>query len=301
MKSILLPHLETFVKAAELSSFTAAGRSLGVSQAAVSQNIQSLEQSLGASLFHRQGGHILLTQGGQRLYEYAQRILALHQEARREITGIKEELVGELFLAASSVPGEHLLPSILAKFRELYPHIRIRVTVSDSAAVQSLVEHGKANLGLLGKKSASSLLEFRPFARDQLVLVVAAHHPWAKRRQITVKQLCEQPLILREVGSGARDHLEQSLATVGVTLDQLQIALELGSNEAIKDMVARNLGAAVLSDHAVAREVEAGQLHALHVADLELHRDMYVAWDKRRVLSPASQLFLTFLTTQSPA
>src|SRR4051794_5619399 len=101
-----LPHLDTFTKAAELSSFTGAAEALGLTQGAISQRIQKLEQVLGVALFHRrQGGRILVTEAGKRLYPYAQRILALHQEARQEITGQQTPVAGELFLAASSVPG----------------------------------------------------------------------------------------------------------------------------------------------------------------------------------------------------
>src|SRR5436853_1819824 len=94
-----LPHLETFVRAAELSSFTAAARALGLTQAAVSQRVQTLEQDLGVPLFHRQGGRVLLTEAGRRLHDYAQRILALHRDARQEVTGQAIPLVGELPLA----------------------------------------------------------------------------------------------------------------------------------------------------------------------------------------------------------
>src|SRR5437899_7083151 len=111
-----LPHLETFARAAELSSFTGAARDLGLTQAAVSQRIQALEQSLGVPLFARQSGHVMLTDAGRRLYEYAQRILALHRAAIDEITGQPTPLTGALSLAASSVPGEQLLPDLLAAF-----------------------------------------------------------------------------------------------------------------------------------------------------------------------------------------
>src|SRR5438128_617849 len=107
-----LPHLDTFAKAAELSCFTTAAKVLGVTQAAVSQRVQALEQDLGVPLFSRRGGRVLLTEAGHRLYASTQRILALHQEARAIVTGHQAPLTGELALAASSVPGEHLLPEL---------------------------------------------------------------------------------------------------------------------------------------------------------------------------------------------
>src|SRR5262245_61679973 len=132
-----LPHLETFARAAELSSFTAAARALGLTQAAISQRIQSLESALNVSLFRRQGGRVLFTEAGRRLHAYALRILELHREARAEVAGQQEPLGGELKLAASSVPGEHLLPQLLLAFRERYPHFEVRVAVTDTRAVLS--------------------------------------------------------------------------------------------------------------------------------------------------------------------
>src|SRR5258708_20114845 len=105
-----LPHLETFARAAELSSFTAAARELGMTQAAVSQRIQMLEQALGVPLFARQSGHVLLTDAGRRLYDYAMRILELHREALKEIAGRPAPLAGDLVLAASPAPRRHPLP-----------------------------------------------------------------------------------------------------------------------------------------------------------------------------------------------
>ena len=290
-----LPYLETFAKAAELSSFTAAARSLGMTQAAVSQRIQALEQALKGSLFERQGGHVLLTEAGHRLYDYAQRILALHREAIEEITGKAAPLSGELILAASSVPGEHLLPDLLATFQEKHPHIQVRASVTDSQLVLEQVEQGHVHLGLVGGKKDSPHLEFRAFAKDELALLVGAKHPWAGRKRVTLAQMAGQPLIVREVGSGSRSCLEQALTQAGKSLHDFRVTLELGSNEAIKEAVQRGIGAAVVSTRTVHKEVETGRLHALQITGLTLTREMFVTWDRRRVLPIPARLFLDLL------
>ncbi len=295
MSDTPLPHLETFVKAAELSSFTAAARALALTQAAVSQRIQALEQTLGVRLFHRQGGRVFPTDAGQRLHVYAQRILSLHQEARQVVTGQKTPVAGELSLAASSVPGEHLLPAVLSVFGQKYPHIQVRATVTDSRTVLNQVEHGQAQLGLVGMKDDNPHLEFQSFACDQMVLVVPPQHAWGRKKRVTLKELCQQPIILREVGSGSRWCLEQALAQAGKSPRDLRVVLELGSNEAIKEAVLRGIGIAVLSVHAVQKELRLRELHALQVSDLPLKRDMFVVWDRRRVLSIPTQLFVQFL------
>src|SRR5262249_6899896 len=155
---------------------------------------------------------------------------------------------------------------LLSVLRERHPHVQVRATVSDTRQVLRQLEQGQAEVGLVGGKPDSPHLEFRPFASDRLVLVVPAGHAWGRRKRVSLDQLCTQPLILREAGSGSRAFLEQVLAQAGKSLAQLHVALELGSNEAIKEAVLRGLGLAVLSAHAVRQEIEAGTLHGLEVA-----------------------------------
>src|SRR5262249_18069394 len=154
-----------------------------------------------------------------------------------------------------------------------------RVTVTDSSGVFGDVERGQANLGFVGGKGDNPNLEFQPFACDEMVLVVPANHPWWRRKYVSLRQLHEQPLILREAGSGSRWCLERALAGAGQSVKDLQITLELGSNEAIKEAVLRGIGLAFLSTHAVQQELEAGKLHALGVTGLRLEREMFVVWD----------------------
>jgi DNA-binding transcriptional LysR family regulator len=290
-----LPHLETFARAAELSSFTAAARALNLTQAAVSQRIHALEQDLGTPLFTRQGGRVLLTDAGRRLHGFAQRILDLHRQAREEVTGQSVPLKGELSLAASSVPGEHLLPQLLSVFRERHPHIQVKATVTDSQAVLDQVVQGQAQLGLVGRKGESPHLDYRRLGCDTLALIVPAGHTWASHRSVTLEEMATQPLILREAGSGSRWCLEQALARAGKSLREMSIAFELGSNEAIKEAVLRGLGVTVLSTHAVQKEIQSDTLRALEVSGLPLQREMYAVWDRRRALTIPAHLFLDLL------
>jgi LysR family transcriptional regulator, low CO2-responsive transcriptional regulator len=295
LEDLRLPHLETFSKAAELSSFTRAAKTLRLTQAAISQRVQVLEKTLGTPLFKRQGGHVLLTEAGQKLYDFAQRILDLHREARREVTGHKTPAAGELLLAASSIPGEHLLPALLARFGQQHPQIRIHATVSDSMAVMAQVERGEVSLGLVGRKADNPHLEFRYLASDRMVLAVPPGHALTKRKKVSVKHLPRYPLVLREVGSGLRHCFEKSLEKAGLSLTDLHVALELGSNEAIKEAVLKGVGIAILSTYAVQKELKVRQLHAVEVSDLHCDRDMFVVQDRRRVLCLPARMFLIFL------
>jgi DNA-binding transcriptional LysR family regulator len=295
MRSSRLPFLETFAKAAELSCFSAAARGLGLTQAAVSQQIHTLEKAVGTGLFHRSGGRVLLTPAGSRLYGFAERILALQEEALRKVAGQRAVVVGAVGVAASSIPGEHLLPALLPAFRRRYPHIQIRATVTDTRAVLGDVETGRAHLGLVSVRAESEHLEFRSFACDEMMLVVPVGHRWWGRKRVPLEQFLRQPLILREPGSGSRWCLEWALERSGRSAGDLQVAVELGSNEGIKEAVLRGVGVAVLSTRAVKKELAARKLHALKVQGLCLERDLFAVWDTRRALPAQARRFLEFL------
>jgi len=290
-----LPHLETFVEAAERTSFTAAARYLGLTQAAVSQRVQALERELGVPLFRRAAGKVELTDAGRRLHGYARRILELHREARIEVSDREEPVGGELAIAASSIPGDYLLPPLLAAFGARHPLVRVQAAVSDSTAVIGLVEGGTVSLGLVGRKSDRADLEFRHLAHDRIVVVVPPGHALTRRKRVTLDQLTAYPLILREPGSGLRHSFEAALSKAERSLSGFRVALELGSNEAIQGAVSRGVGVAVLSALAARKEVTAGRLVALEIEGIRCEREMFVVTDRRRVLPPSATLFASFL------
>jgi len=290
-----LPHLSTFIRAAEQASFTAAASQLGITQAAVSQRIAVLEKELRVSLFNRQAGRIALTEAGQRLYEYARQILDLHEQARTSLGGSHPPISGDLPIAASSVPGEYFLPPLLSAFQAEYPQVHVRATVSDSGLVLKDIEKGRATLGLVGQKTENPNLEYRTIGSDCLVLIVHSRHPSVGRKTVSLTALKGERLIIREPGSGSRCALEQGLARAGSSLAALNVTLELGSNAAIKDAVRRGLGVAFLSQLAVQKELGSEELQTVAVKGLDLTRHFYVVFHRRRPLPPAAAVFLHFL------
>jgi DNA-binding transcriptional LysR family regulator len=288
-----LPHLPTFVLAAELESFTAAARALKITQAAVSQRIHQLEASVGIGLFHRFGGRISLTNAGRKLQVYAKRIIELHSEARTVILDMKSELRGVLSIAASSVPGSHLLPTTVAQYRRIYPQVKVSVRISDSEDVMRRVEEGKADVGFAGDTVASPHLIFEPFAEDELALVVPANHRLSERRRIGIRDLIQEPMIQREDGSGSRHCLELALRRVGLDLRSLKVVLEVDGNEAVKEAVLQGLGVAVLSRRSIQDEVLKGTVRAIPITGFSLTRSLYVVRNRRHPLSAAAQAFLT--------
>lgn len=293
-----LPHLTTFARAAERGSFTDAAHDLGVTQAAVSQRIAALERELRVSLFNRRAGRVALTEAGERLYELARRILDLHEEARESLGGFHPSISGELPIAASSVPAECYLPALLSGFREVFPEVHVRASVGDSSSVMKEVARGVATLGLVGQEAESASLDSDPIGTDSLVLILAPGHPLAGRKRLSLKALSREPLIVREPGSGTRCALRKGLEQAGASLDAMTIALEMGSNAAIKDAVRRGLGVSFVSRSTVDRELSTGELASIPVRGLSLTRRLYVVHHRRRPLSPAASAFLQFLKSR---
>jgi DNA-binding transcriptional LysR family regulator len=244
---VQLPHLETFSKAAEFASFTRAAESLCMTQAAVSQHIHAIEKELRVALFTRHAGKVELTEAGRLLYEFAQRILTLHVEARCALGQMSGEVAGELRIAASAIPAEHFLMGLLAEFHRAHPQIHVVPDVGDSETVVSAVEQSKVTLGIAGRRLAVPWAEYQLFAKDRLTLVVPSGHAWQSRSAVTVEELRTQAMVVREPGSGTRACLERALATRNLTLADFRVSLEVGTNEAVKDAVFRGLGVAVLS------------------------------------------------------
>jgi DNA-binding transcriptional LysR family regulator len=290
-----LPHLGTFLKAAELQSFTAAAVELGVTQAAVSQRISTLERELRSSLFNRRAGRVSLTGAGERVYQYARQILDLHDAARTAVGALPTHPRGDLSIAVSSVPAECYLPALLSEFHGLYPEIHVKASVSDSRLVANEVASGGATIGLVGSKIETSTLEYLPIGTDALVLVVPAGHALSRKKSISLKALAHEPLIVREPGSGSRDLLEKSLQRAGSSLAAMNVTLEMGSNAVIKDAVRRGLGVSFVSQSALLREMETGELSAVPVRGLVLTRDLYAVYRRHKSLSQPASAFLRFL------
>ncbi len=292
--------LRTFATAAECQGFTRAAETLGITQAAVSQHIASLEKELGVRLFHRQSRRVSLSDEGRRLYPYAVKILELVQQAVDEVSRSKTALRGTLRIAASTAPAAGLLSDLLAEFHRRFPEVRETVMVSDSQAAIEAVTTGQADVGLVGELPRANALDARPIASDELVLVVAPRHALAKKKGVSIADLRNEPLIVREPGSGTRHCLEQALESHGLSLRELTIALEVNSNEAIRAAVERGVGIAFVSSNTIARGEGLGKMVPIKMRGFRPRRYLYVITDPNRVLAAPVRQFIALLEEGKP-
>lgn len=288
-------HLRTFVTAADCEHFTRAADKLGLTQAAVSKHIGLLEEGLGVALFERQGRAVRRTEAGNRLYQYAQQILALIETARHDVSGRHSTVHGTLKIATSSVPAEWLLPELLAGFHAAQPDVRVSVDVSDSAGAAAAVQSGAADLGIVGEMPLNNDLETRAVADDELLIIAAPDHAHADSGTISLERLRKEPIIVREPGSASRHCVEQHLQAAGITPNELNVAMEMNSNEAVRCAVQRGVGVAFQSRRAVENDVAQGRLAALAIRGVPIRRKLYLVTTNRGAASPAAKAFLDFL------
>lgn len=250
-----LSQLRTFMTVVELGSFSEAARALGISQPAVTMQIRSLEDDLGTRLLDRRYRRIDTTEAGQLLLDHARTIFHEVDAARSSVEELKGTVSGDLRIAASTTPGDYVLPALFGSFLEKYPEVRLELVVADSSEVEEMVESAQAHVGVVGFKG-SARVDHRELPGDEIVLIVPPNDPIASRRSIDLAQLADRRWVMREEGSGTRAVTEGALSAAGVDPDALDIAVELGSGEAVIGAVEGGLGIALISKLVARKSIE---------------------------------------------
>ncbi|MCM2130815.1 LysR family transcriptional regulator [Larsenimonas rhizosphaerae] len=289
---ITLRQLHVFVAVARSGSVSAAARELGLSQSATSQALTEFERQLGVSVAERLGRRLELNAVGQRLLSRAEQLLDdvdLFESEAREPDG---PLSGELRLSASATVGSYLMPSIIGGFTARYPDVRLDLKLRNTYEVIDSVRRFEADLGLIEGICHHRELISVPWQEDRLVIIAAPDHPLAATPNVSAQALSDADWVLREEGSGTRAVFE---AAIHDRLGRLNIRLELGQHEAIKQAVRAGLGLGCLSELAVREELEQGTLVELCLDGLSLKRHFYMVWHASRYRSPVWQAFKVHL------
>jgi len=272
-----LNQLRVFDAVARTGSFSRAAETLSVTQPAVTLQIRQLERDCGVQLFERIRRRPRLSEAGQRLQEYARRIFALVDEAGRHLEGARGLSRGRLRVVTGPT-GSAYAADLMAAFHRHHPGIELALSLDTSERIVQRIVALDDDIGLVGAEQKHPALARTPFRLDPLVVIVAPRHPWARRRTVSVRELAEAPLIVREAVSTTRRFIETRL---GAAARRLRIAMELGSNDAIKRAVEVGAGVGIVSRQVVRTELRAGTLRAIplrergfvHQIDLVHHRD----------------------------
>lgn len=289
-------HLELFKVVAEKKSFSNASEVLHISQPAISQQIQALEEELGVKLFHRTTRKVTLTDEGKLLYKYAIQICNLFVDAEKSLSDYSGVVKGNLTIGASQTIGEYFLPKYIGSFKELYPLVQISIEIFNTQHIVKAVNEQSLDLGLVEGNMETEGLNITPFLDDELFLIVNSTHPLAIQKTVTFDQLTLFPFVLREKGSGTRQIMEDAIVKAGLDLDGLQIIMELGSTEAVKSAVEANLGISILSERTVQKELQFMTLKALRIDGLKIMRKFYIITNPKKYRTTTMEHFLSFIS-----
>jgi DNA-binding transcriptional LysR family regulator len=289
-----ISHLRTFVAVVENDSFSGAARALHLSQPAVTMQIQSLEADIGATLLDRQYRKIELTEAGRLLLPVAEDILKQVERVRDEIDQLSDTVTGRLMLAASTTPGQYVLPRLVGSFLKENPEVGVSISVMDTAQVVEAVEAGEAGLGVTGARIKGAKVTFEKLGHDDLLLVCPPGHPLASAEDPPLDEIVEHPFVMREEGSGTRIVTEEMLRGADVDPGDLNVVTELGTGEAIVSAVEGGMGIAVVSHWLVDKAVELGTVTVVSSDYFPVHRPLFAVLP-RGTMTRAADAFLDHL------
>jgi DNA-binding transcriptional LysR family regulator len=283
-----LSQLEVFLAVAREGRFSRAAEKLYRTQSAVSQTIRKLEEELEEPLFDRSSREGVLTDAGQVLREYAEKLLNLRNDAQEALVELRELHKGKLVIAANELTALYLLP-ILAEFRRLHPMIKITVQRSLGSHIPDDILRHNVELGLLTYDPQETLLHSVIVYLDELAFVVPAKHPLASVGEVSIRQLGTESFVAHIVASPYRDKVIEAFKRHKTPL---HMDVELPTLQAIKRFLVMGNGVALVPEISVEGELARGELVRIHVHELELHRKLRLVYRKEASLSHAARAFL---------
>lgn len=293
-----LEQLKTFVEVVRSGSFTKAAETLSLSQPAVSVQIRSLETSLGVQLLERRPRKLLLTDPGQILYQYAERIARIEDEFRAEVADIRGLGSGTLRLGAGATPSIFTLAGLFAEYYSRWPSIELRVQIGRTRELVQNVLDDKLDLAIISSETQTAGLEKVPIYEERCVAIAGPSHPLTKHHgNVDVAEVASHPLVMLPAESGFRRFLEEALASRGI---HLNTAMELASLEAIKEVVRTGVLAAIVPQTAAPEGPGLAGLRVLGLTGAELTRKTVAIRRSDKYVSESMKAFYRLLAERWP-
>lgn len=291
---LTLHQLKVFETVARLSSFSRASEVLHLAQPTVSIQVKQLSDIVGMPLFEQIGKKIFLTEAGGLVQHNAREIFNAMARLEMQLAQLRGLKQGRLKIAVVTT-AKYFVPRLLGPFSHQYPGIDIALDVGNRSEIVSRLSRNEDDLYIMGMPPAGIQIQRHPFVENPIVAVAPKDHPLAGKKHISLERLVQEPFLLRERGSGTRMATERFLKTRGV---RLNVRMELGSNEAIKQAVIGGLGLALLSLHALLGELKRQELVLLNVTGLPIRRHWYIVHRSGKELSAVAETFFDYLEAE---
>ncbi|MBF0626686.1 MAG: LysR family transcriptional regulator [Magnetococcales bacterium] len=287
--------LQVFHTVAKHLSFTRAAEELELTQPAVTFQIRQLEEHFNTRLFERQHNRVSLTEAGSRAFHYAGRIIELYRETEKKINVMTGHARGEFRLGATTTPGGYLVPEILCRYHDLFPGVKVRLSLHNTGMVLRKLEDVTIDIGMVEGPVDEEKVEVVPCMIDELVLILPPRHPLASLSEISVTHLPHYPFISREEGSGTRAVIAAFLQRFDIQYHDMKIILEVGTTESIKSAVEAGIGFSIVSRMALQKERSLRSLEVRHLGEGTLARQINLVMDKHRIISKITDDFIRFV------
>lgn len=290
-----LRHLRIFVTVYQKESITNAASALHLAQPSVSLAIKELEEYYQIRLFDRIGKKIYITEQGTWFYDYALHIVSLFDEMEEDIQTWNDK--GRLKVGSSVTVGNFILPKLLAEFREMYPEIDIQMTINNTHTLEKMLMDNRIDLAIVEGKSSYPQIQMEKLMEDPLCFICAKDHPLAGKKAVSLKELENCSMILRESGSAVRETIEESMGYYQINH---KVIGESISTQAIIRAVAQNLGISILPYLLVQNDLKQGNIVLLNVPEFCLTRDFSLMYHEKKYLSNAARRFIQLCKMQIP-
>ena len=292
--------LQVFSTVARLLSFTKAAEVLHMTQPAVTFQIRQLEDHFNTRLFDRTHNRVDLTDAGNRVKEYSDRILATYKEMENEVRRMTGDVSGLIVIGASTTIGEYVVPGMLSAFKAAYPDVQLRLQVANTQGIINLVETNDIDVGIVEGPVNNKNLVTETYQEDELVVVCPFDHELATHKKVSLEQVIAYPFIAREEGSGTREVIEQFFEAAGTSASNLNIVMEFGSPESIKSAVAAGLGISIMSRATLEKDIK---LEILAAVSLEkpIKRLFRLVHQRQKFRVRAMEEFLEFIESNKDA
>jgi LysR family transcriptional regulator, transcriptional activator of the cysJI operon len=285
-------HLHVFVTVVERGNFSRAAEELHMTQPAVSQYIQSLENTMGTKLLERNSKFVRLNKAGEIVYYHAKEILGLYTKIHSLIDDLTNKTSGPLSVGASYTFGEYVLPHIIAHMQKEYPLINPAITIGNTKEIAKLVRGHQLEVGIVEGQFKDRHLVIEPFAVDSMRVIASPKHRLAeKSKGVSLSELEEETWIVRERGSGTREASEKTFNEYEISPKRI---LEFGSTQLIKESVEAGIGVSLLSDWAIQKEYAAGNLSIINIKGLSITRNFSIVL-RSSFQTKALQVFLKLI------
>ena len=252
--------LQVFYTVARLLSFTKAAETLHMTQPAVTFQVRQLEDHFNTRLFDRTHNKIVLTDAGQKVYFYAEKIFELNSEMEHSLRALSEDTSGTLSIGGSTTIAQYTFPTLLKGFREKYPELSIRICEANTEGIVAKVESSMIDLGIVEAPVSNQDLDVDIFRADELVLIMHPEHELAKREYVKPLDIINLPFITREEGSGTKSVIFDYFTKHNIEKNNINICMELGNSESVKGAVETGIGVSILSKTTIEKELQLKRL-----------------------------------------